>query len=1184
MNLAVKHNGTTITGRVISYTREHRICTGIGTLELVLEGTYATSISPHHTIDIWENGSFQVRYYVSDVAHNVPSGTITIQCQDKSKYLVDYFIPTSYTIDYPSYTRYWIELFLDEMGVQYIFNTTSQGNLLSNYTQLGLQSGYDQIMMLLQLSGWYMYFDGNGKAVIGPLATNLATSAGSLGKTDILDIKKVTDDKMLRNRAVVWGEYDGFTGQYAFADVSVHTRENYDHNDLRAMVISNSNIPNKNSAYGIANQLLKEFARPTIEKHIVAWGARNFNLGEALKVDSHIWRGKGLITTFGVSMDKSGLVTNIVLDERCPRLFGFFNFGDYVYVATYGEGIWRKHIKFDPTWYNFSTGLTDLSITDLHIKDGIFGAVGASGVPFYNHDESGSWHPITITGLDSSIEDTASGIIAYQSFSGIMARATIIDKETNNIKFGVDTYSGLNLGDYFLNYSGMTTSASGVSISGGHRGWIVECDPFTGQLVGGLGSGVYPISVSGSYDIRVLDLENDGHNDYVSVSTGGGSIIPFLNGKFNYGSALISVTSLNDDNSYVGMATTDSYDLEGETLNTTPNVGILQVIDNEVNDERDIIGVGTGPVFKRTRFTIAFDITLGRDKVSVGAVTSSTQAGLGSLIATQKVSTDVYRFYQATASSDANNLYTLFEYREWNAATNTAGSDITIGTLTVPKDLAKTINITQLIDSKSLVLGGKIWYYVESMGTSTNSTTNPTNYIKFYLMKIDLLTSTIEFNGLIGDINFNTRNATENWIIADLNSSFPHANWLLRNGDYPSIAIFIREFKTALDTYQENWLVHSDFGTDFETVSVQSNVNPSDPSFLQSGNTKEASQLTRTGRILYHRRTSDGLSYIYNGTSVTITTLASIPIQYQNSKIITIVGKNDNHYIVHDGSNWYFATPFSLLLGDQITFPAQYTIIRDVFRTTSSLSEMYFWRCKNGTTNKEEIVRMTTAGFYSSIVPFSSPGSTFTSGFIIGNIFTNGTNALYVNNANEIPSGTRYLVLQREGSDFTIIEEEAYPIRIDISNNSPLLDVGSGDASFVSNYIYDTELLAISPAAFGGGQVNDYRYTYLEPVASGVTVSGVAGLSTGLYVTSSGVYGFDVASYSGGFMLYYNIPSGAGTRIETSNYGLNGQYIFITTSGGIQEFYQKDPDGFGFTLYSGLVQSRATIIRCDDRL
>jgi hypothetical protein len=157
-------------------------------------------------------------------------------------------------------------------------------------------------------------------------------------------------------------------------------------------------------------------------------------------------------------------------------------------------------------------------------------------------------------------------------------------------------------------------------------------------------------------------------------------------------------------------------------------------------------------------------------------------------------------------------------------------------------------------------------------------------------------------------------------------------------------------------------------------------------------------------------------------------------------------------------------------------------------------------------------------------------------------------------------------------------------MRVDISNNTPVLTVGSGEGSFVSNFVYDTSLVVVEaiPSGGAGQTVNDYRYTFLEPTLSGIVASGLGGLSTILYVHESGVFGASALNYSGGFSLIYGVPSGYGTRIETSNYGVGGQYVFVTASGFMQVFYQKDPGAVAFTAYSGLPQSRATIIRLDD--
>jgi len=151
MNIQVEHNNVDISEYVISYDREHKICTAIGTLTLVVSDNIATTFNPWDEIDIHEEGDFKVRYYISTINWSIPNSTISLDCQDESKRLVDYFIPDQYTVEYPTYTRFWIEKFLDEVGTSYQFQTTSQGNLLSNHTSMGLMSAYEQIICSLMV-------------------------------------------------------------------------------------------------------------------------------------------------------------------------------------------------------------------------------------------------------------------------------------------------------------------------------------------------------------------------------------------------------------------------------------------------------------------------------------------------------------------------------------------------------------------------------------------------------------------------------------------------------------------------------------------------------------------------------------------------------------------------------------------------------------------------------------------------------------------------------------------------------------------------------------------------------------------------------------------------------------------------------------------------------------------------
>ena len=93
MDVSIRHNGTNISGTVTYYLREHKVCTGIGTLSVDIVGTSNRTFEPWDTIDIYEGGDFKVTYYISEVTRATPKGTIHLECQDISKRLVDYFIP-----------------------------------------------------------------------------------------------------------------------------------------------------------------------------------------------------------------------------------------------------------------------------------------------------------------------------------------------------------------------------------------------------------------------------------------------------------------------------------------------------------------------------------------------------------------------------------------------------------------------------------------------------------------------------------------------------------------------------------------------------------------------------------------------------------------------------------------------------------------------------------------------------------------------------------------------------------------------------------------------------------------------------------------------------------------------------------------------------------------------------------
>lgn len=1200
MNVDIKHNGTSIRGFTQAYEREHKICTGIGTLRVEVVNTINRTFNPWNTIDIHENGDFKCRYYISSVEDIVPKGILVLECQDISKRLVDYFIPDSYTIDYPSYTRYWIDKFLTEAGIDVTFTTSSPGNIISNNTQLGLKPAYEQILTLLQMSGWFIYFNESEEAVVGPLDADLSANTKSVGKTEILNINVISDDKMLRNRALVLGTFDPFTLTYASADVNVHTRWNYDHNDVRAVVISNSNIPNRGTAYAMANQIIKEFARITVEKHISVANAKNWNLGDALRVTSNIWRGKGLITTFGTSMSKQGLVTNVILDERCPRLFGFFDFGDYVYVGTFGDGVWKKHIKFDPTFYDFSSGLTNLNVTDLHINNGVFGSVTHSGEMYYSPSEDGPWSPFTVVSLDSSLEPTASGNITYTPFSGLKARATIVDKFGNTVKYGVDTLPRTNNGDYFMDFYTSSGTLNTTVFSGimDKRGWIIEVDPFTGSLVGGIGSGIYPVHFSGSYELGIIDLENDGTNDFVSVVSHREGTV---GEGFDYGHKTTNPL-YHDQSNLVG----SSPNYTGNSIADATTKGrYIATFSDETDGVSEYLYRATNSII-RTKITKTFNVGNQNFDLASSTVASTAFLSGATVCGISKYSTDSYRItYYRIITSTASTHSRTFYFRTWDATANSLSGESTIGTASLSSTDFSGTFAGVVGESMEGVINGYFYFYYIFISSSSFIQRPPVvitdpltidNIVGVSQVKVSLETSSItqqtpiRYDFGTGTLMPGTGNDTGAYISYFFGTSTPFAGMM--QDDYLPHFVFpiaVRSWDASTDV-ANYFLVLKD--TVPSTVLGQAE---SDPNFVSSSSlgNKSIMQLTDTDYIIFVGNPDTATDYFYyNGLIATSGNGIVLGGDFFPS-----FGLGTGRFIANKSGQymWVSASNFSEM---ELIDVIGYTSLK--FFSNSGDDGTLFW-----TGVRAGATRLVNTNFGGTVNFEKNVPSPFTLsdwGIIAGNLYISVERVGDASHILEIP-GVAYIdglypavisfnVLRRDGADFDLIQTSSRPIRIDISNNAPVLTVLDSEDTFQSHFVYGTSLTSIIPTELEDVRVDDYRYTYLENHYSGgtgITSSGMPVMTMGLYVsasgiTASGVMGGDIATYSGGFNLMFNSPSGLLTRIETSNYGLGGQYVFVTTSGDNPMFYQKDPEVFDFTAYAGLPDSRATIIRLDDRI
>ena len=446
IDVEVRHDNTDITSSVIEYNREQSICTGVGSLTLTLVRSTAPTIIPWDVIKLYEEGDQRGKYRVVAITDNT-KGQRLLECQDESLRLTDYFITNHYFIDYPTYTSTWITKFLEEAGVSYNYKVgIGLGSLINENSSLGLASAYDTIMNLLQQSSWYMYFDNNGTCQIGDLAKDFGRPELSVDEDNIITLTQTVDDSFLRNRAVVWGNANQ-DKEWVLADIRRPTPWDRDANDIRTVLYSSSNINSSTTAATICYKMLDEFAKLKDEKVIQLIGAQDTEIGDVVAIEHRLWSGKGLLTTLRSSLSSKGLTTEIVLDEKCPRLLGYFSFTDWVYTAHNSNGVWRKEIG-GSTWEDFSAGLLNLQVVDLIIKGGVFACV--AGNDLYRRTSSSSlseWYlvsPPMFVGQDSlNYESTAFDCVACD-----------IDTYTHNIlagfKFNDLTATALGYQRYFI--------------------------------------------------------------------------------------------------------------------------------------------------------------------------------------------------------------------------------------------------------------------------------------------------------------------------------------------------------------------------------------------------------------------------------------------------------------------------------------------------------------------------------------------------------------------------------------------------------------------------------------------------------------------------------------------------------------------------------------------------------------
>lgn len=552
---------------IIEYTREQDICTGVGTLDFTMPGNETTP-------EMWESLRFNTQgaplaqYNVISIEKKIPENVWLVSCQDDSIRLVDYFIDQTYEITYPSSSLYWIEKFLTDAGIEH-YEVPSTSVMMSENTSLGMTSAYDAITQLCQMNGWAFYFDlvedPENPDVYYPtcIIKKFSITEESLNHYAVIRPNRVTElgynksDKMLRNRAVVWGAGDPDTGAWIYADTSTMTPWNRPNGDYRTIVYSNSAIKTFGIAYNLAAKILNEFSQTIPEKHISGfynyddwWNYEEWRYCTDAEIlekgyylhlmslvraysDKHHIYVSGRITHITENMSKeSGVTFTYILDHRCPRLFGYADWNDYVYIGTDGAGVWRKFV-YGSTWNNYSTGITNLNIKDLAAYDGLLGAVSeeASGVVggnpvidsqlYIRHTSQGSWYPYNPDGFTNYYPD--SGTEPEYLTSGIIAEACSIDRTTG--------ITGLVTAGFTIPGSGQFVGSGEYYTPSGNLSWVrgitLDRIPNYTQQVVVLPSG---LETEIKKDYAIIDLETNWEGNNILTTFAGTEVeyIPYI--------------------------------------------------------------------------------------------------------------------------------------------------------------------------------------------------------------------------------------------------------------------------------------------------------------------------------------------------------------------------------------------------------------------------------------------------------------------------------------------------------------------------------------------------------------------------------------------------------------------------------------------------------------------------------
>jgi hypothetical protein len=484
VNIQIDHDGYNLSGYVLSYERSNDLCSGVGTITVTVDNDTPRTFNQGDTIELYEDTVKKGEFYITQ-KYETPGSGIILECQDGTRWMETYFISTVYQTQGLT-SRYWIGFILDLAGISYNFTTSEQGYALNPNDSLGLESAYEAVIRLCQQSGWYFYFSGSGVCQIGSLdagwgspSVNIITSNGKV-LSELID----KNDDSLRNRVVVYGS-DGVN-----VELKTLTPWNRGAGDYRTTVYANGYINDYWTATEIAKTILDEYSKTVSIKVYELAGHVNADVGDTAYCNTKVFKGVGRISSIVSKTTKDGFVTEVTLDRRCPRLVGYWRIDDeYIYIGTNGSGVYRKTLASN-TWSDYSSGITNLYIRDLKVKNGFLACT------------SKDWQAYT-----RGVVDSAWTQITPSSFI-VESGGSFRDVYTDNFKtrgVGIDE----NLGTVHVGYYNPPSGS-----------WVMSTTPSS------LNPQTWTKIIVDGEEVELLDIDTDNKNLVGTIVVSGGSTAP----------------------------------------------------------------------------------------------------------------------------------------------------------------------------------------------------------------------------------------------------------------------------------------------------------------------------------------------------------------------------------------------------------------------------------------------------------------------------------------------------------------------------------------------------------------------------------------------------------------------------------------------------------------------------------